>query len=180
MNLIPVNTMTHIGFQHLCEHLNPKYNFVSRSTVMRIVKVISDEAEQYHVNLFKDIPVLAATTDVWTAFGGGSYASLTVSFVDKQWNYRHIILSCQRLYERHPGKELAEFILGETRKYGLSAKVCFVTTDGASNAKRQVDLSAAQEGVLLDIVNDPSFDVDVEMSENNNHPIDCEELPVLT
>ena len=43
--------------------------------------------------------------------------------------------------------------------------MAFITTDAASNAKRQVKLSAAEEGVILDIIED------LHMSENSEEDL---------
>lgn len=76
-------------------------------------------------------------------------------------------MSCARLGGRYTREEFSKFILQEAHHYGTEKKIVFVTTDGASNAKRQIRISAEEEQVLLDIHYDPSKDDDGEGTDND-------------
>lgn len=185
LHMLPFNVITQHGFRKIVDFLDERFNVVSNVTIAKMIKQISVEADNYYENLFKSIPIFSATTDVWTSDSGESYSSLTISYIDNEWNFKSSTISCKALRSRHTGQELSKFLLQECRKFGIEKKVAFVTTDGASNARKQVELTAAEIGILVDIEEDLSTQ---EGDEDNNqqtikaspiNTIDDETIPLL-
>lgn len=50
------------------------------------------------------------------------------------------------------------------RKFKVDLKIVFITTNGASKAKRQVLLTSEEENILLDLFEDPN----VEITQDND------------
>jgi len=52
---------------------------------------------------------------------------------------------------RHTASELSKFLISTARKFDLMKNMIFVSVDNTSNAKRQVQLTGAEEEKLTDI-----------------------------
>ena len=53
---------------------------------------------------------------------------------------------------RHTGANLAKFLTETLDKYNIKKKAIFVSVDNAKNAELQVELSAQDEAVMLEII----------------------------
>lgn len=59
------------------------------------------------------------------------------------------------------------------QKFKLEGKIVFITTDGARSAKRQVEITSAEENIIIDIFEDP---IDVDASDPDDTIVDIEEI----
>lgn len=80
-----------------------------------------------------------------------------MSFIDDNWKFHSSTIAWRKIDGRHTRERLSNFLLSVDLEYKIENNVGFVTTDGASSAKRQINLTAAEEEILLDIMYDPSF-----------------------
>jgi len=70
----------------------------------------------------KTVHAVAANTDTWTDESGVSYCSLTLSFIDGDWEFKSHVIACMRLHGRHgrhTGKELSNFLIAAAKKFNL-------------------------------------------------------------
>lgn len=70
---------------------------------------------------------------------------------------------------RHKGKELSDYLVQSRRGYNIQNKVSFVTTDGATNSRKQMEIASKEYAIILGIVNDSTnaWKYDEEDEEEN-------------
>ena len=76
---------------------------------------------------------LAITLDCWTSDNRISFISLTVHWADTEWKICECVLGIRQLEGSHTGECLSSAVLEVLAEFNLSAKVCAITTDNASN-----------------------------------------------
>jgi len=76
----------------------------------------------------------AATTDLWTSAANCPYLSLTVHFIDKNWEIKLYCLDTVPLLSDHTGKNIAEALKDVLANWSLDHnKLVATTTDNGSN-----------------------------------------------
>jgi len=82
----------------------------------------------------KDATFFAATTDFWTSGTCHPYLTLTVHFINSEWNLNSFSLDTSALYEDHTGENIAIAITDIPDKWNLDVKkLIATTTDNGSN-----------------------------------------------
>jgi hypothetical protein len=76
---------------------------------------------------------LSIALDCWTSPFQQAFMAITGYFIDKDWNYREILLGFEPLQGTHSGPNLSTVLLGILQKYNIVDRVLAVTTDNASN-----------------------------------------------
>lgn len=151
LNGRPLSIVEDEGFRKIMNHVAPKFNDISRQSVSKVLRQSESNVDKKISEELSGLDILCATTDVWTSENNDSYSSLTLSYIDDDWVYHSKLFSCSKINGRHTGKELSKFLIEESRRGNFLKKVAFVTTDSASNAKKQVELTAEEEGLLSEI-----------------------------
>lgn len=151
INQRPISIVEDKGFRNLISHISPSLHSVSRQSVVRRLAEAVKQVDNSNITSLTNVKVMAATTDVWTSENSESYSSFTVSYIDEDWNFQNILLACSKINGRHTGKALSRFLVDTAEKVGITRKVAFVTTDSAANAKKQVQLTSEQIGVLSEV-----------------------------
>ena len=76
---------------------------------------------------------LAITLDCWTSDNRISFIGLTVHWVDTEWKLCECVLGIRQLEGSHTGECFSAIVLEVLAEFNLSAKVCAITMDNASN-----------------------------------------------
>ena len=76
---------------------------------------------------------LAITLDCWTFDNRISFIGLAVHWVDTEWKMCEFVLGIRHLEGSHTRECLSAVVLEVLVEFNLSAKVCAITTDNASN-----------------------------------------------
>jgi hypothetical protein len=72
--------------------------------------------------------------------------AITVYFIDREWNYRELLLGFEPLHGPHSGVNLSEILLQLLRERQLLSRIFSVTTDNATN--NETLIRALQETLL--------------------------------
>ena len=123
------------------------------------------------------------TSDLWSEDDGDSYFGMTVHFVDEKFILRKFVPFCQRMDERHTGRNICIRLTESAAKLGLGGGQIrrIVTQDTASNNRLAMKLSKDEEfwcclHVLALVVKD-SFDKKVRADLSVNDVLDkCQRL----
>ena len=97
--------------------------------------------EQQHTLLWM-LPTgakLSIALDCWTSPFRQAFMAVTGYFLDKDWNYREILLGFEPLHGSHTGSYLSTVLLELLNKYQIKDRVLTVTTDNASNNSTLMD-----------------------------------------
>ena len=76
---------------------------------------------------------MSITTDAWTACNNQGYLSVTLHWIDQEWNMKSILLDLIPIHESHTGLIFAENVFNTLETYHLGNKILAVTTDNAAN-----------------------------------------------
>ena len=76
---------------------------------------------------------MAITLDCWTSDNRISFIGLTVHWVDTKWKMCECVLGIRQLDGSHTGECLSVAVLEVLVEFNLSAKVCAIMTDNASD-----------------------------------------------
>lgn len=92
--------------------------------------------KQYKV--LSDLPTgakLSVALDCWTSPFQQAFMAITGYFIDKDWQYREILLAFEPLHDRHTGTNLSAVLLDTLQQHHLVDRVIALTYDNASNNK---------------------------------------------
>lgn len=76
-----------------------------------------------------DQEFVAITTDGWTSRKTESYMSLTVAYIDSEWELHHLSLDCGKHTGTTTGEDLAKLIAGMIESHDLTGRVTACVTD---------------------------------------------------
>ena len=119
--------------------MNPKVTVKSASTLSkRFVPLLHRNLKEAMQKVMdKDRPEMAGvafTSDIWSSRALNSYITLTMHYVDKDFNLRKFLVGCVNFDEKHTAIEISEKLdrLIEGINLPVNANLT-MTTDGASN-----------------------------------------------
>ena len=82
---------------------------------------------------------LSIALDCWTSPFRQAFMAVTAYFLDRDWNYREILLGFEPLHGAHTGSYLSTVLLELLQKHRIEDRVLTVTTDNASNNSTLMD-----------------------------------------
>ncbi|KAK6810429.1 hypothetical protein RU639_013759 [Aspergillus parasiticus] len=97
----------------------------------------------------KDLPEDAKVSlalDCWTSPFQQAFMAITVYFIDREWNYRELLLGFEPLHGPHSGVNLSDVLVQLLRERQLLNRIFSVTTNNATNNKTLI--RALQESLL--------------------------------
>ena len=103
---VPISSVEKPGFKHMVSKLNPRYQVPSRRhfSDFKIPRLYSHVKENISL---KDATFFAATTDFWTSGTCHPYLTLTVHFINSEWELQSFSLDTSALYQDHTGENIA-------------------------------------------------------------------------
>ncbi|KAJ9480686.1 hypothetical protein VN97_g12853 [Penicillium thymicola] len=93
---------------------------------------------QYQQETLQTLPSgakLSLALDCWTSPFQDAFMAITGYFLDKEWEYREVLLGFEPLSGTHSGVNLGKIVLQILQKHQITDRVLAVTTDNASNNK---------------------------------------------
>ncbi|XP_070835535.1 zinc finger BED domain-containing protein 4-like [Chaetodon trifascialis] len=134
-DMAPLSTVTKPGFTALINTLDKRYSIPSRTyfsqtAIPELYKKCKDKVAAE----LKTVEFFATTTDLWSSRTAEPYQSLTVHFIDEDFNLKARCLQANYFPDDHTGDNIAAGL-----REGLASRdlheekhVC-ITTDNASN-----------------------------------------------
>lgn len=115
-----------------------------RTIRRRLQGTITERQDSVLQKLPKD-GKLSVALDCWTSPFQQAFMAVTGYFLDKDWNYREILLGFEPLHGTHSGVNLSAVLLELLQKHQITDKVLAITTDNASNNSTM--LSSIQDSI---------------------------------
>lgn len=127
---VPISTMEKPGFKHMVSKLNPHYQLPSRRhfSDFEIPRLYSHVKDNIIASSLKDATFFAATTDFLTSGTCHPYLTVTVHFIDLEWDLKSFSLDTSALCEDHTGENVACAITDVLDNWNLSFKNLIATT----------------------------------------------------
>ena len=84
--------------------------------------------------LVSNVECYAATTDLWTSGSCDPYITVTLHFIDYEWNLKSFCLDTVSMYDDHTGQNISDALLDVLENWELKQdKVVAITTDNGAN-----------------------------------------------
>jgi len=153
---LPFSLVERPSFQRFVASLNPRALVKSRTTYSRqtVVVLHKNLKEKLDLLLEKDLPSLdlvSFTTDLWQSRSTDDYISLTLHYINEDWEMLHFNIECRPYAADHSGVNIGHTLDQMIREVpGLDQAVQkLMTTDGAANMKKACDESDEVDEQLL-------------------------------
>ena len=137
-DVMPVYTVDKPGFRAMIQALNPRYQLPHKDYFNRIAipSMYENTREQISLKMKKEAHYFSATTDLWSSRTSDPYLSLTVHYIDTEWNLQSHCLQANYMPEDHTGEQLQDALSISFDEWNLdSSKLVAITTDNGSNIK---------------------------------------------
>ena len=145
------------SFQKLMKIANRRIKLKHPTTYSRLVRNKADEIRQDLLEIIsavkEDVSCIGFSTDLWTSRSGHPFMSLTVHFIDKDWELHRWTPYVAPFPARHTGKNIAMGLDAMLEDLGLSGEQweLFAVNDNASNVKLAIRLSRHLKQYLCSI-----------------------------
>uniref|UniRef100_A0A1D1ZIX9 Putative AC transposase n=1 Tax=Anthurium amnicola TaxID=1678845 RepID=A0A1D1ZIX9_9ARAE len=129
---LPFKIVERESLRKLLRGLQPRFSFISRTTIRRdCMKIFEEEKAKLKSLLHDHSYRICLTTDMWTSNQTLGYLCLTAHFIDNEWKMQKRILNFTMVPSPHTGGELADVILNCLVEWNIE-KLCTITLDNAS------------------------------------------------
>ena len=105
---MPVYTVDKPGFRAMIQALNPRYQLLHKDYLIAIPSMYENTREQISLKMKKEAHYFSATTNLWSSRTSDPYLSLTVHYIDTEWNLQSHCLQANYMPEDHTGEQLQD------------------------------------------------------------------------
>lgn len=142
-DMLPISTVENEGFKKLIGVLDPRYELPGRKHFsLTALPQLYAECREMVERQLQTVSFFATTSDMWSSRTSEPYMSLTIHFIDKDWNLQSKALQTAYFPEDHKGEVIAPGMIEALASWGLSEdrQVC-ITTDSGSNMVKATSLN---------------------------------------
>ncbi len=142
-DMLPISLVENEGFKNLIHVLDLRYELpcrkhFSQTALPRLYTECRETVERQ----LQNVQFFATTSDIWSSRTSEPYLSLTIHFVDEDWNLQSKCLQTAYCPEDHTGEVIAQGMIEALASWGLSEnrQVC-ITTDSGTNMVKAASLN---------------------------------------
>lgn len=139
---LPFQLVEHPQFRALIEMARLAPSFPEIPSAYMVRRQLQELVQERQHTLLRTLPIdakLSIALDCWTSPFRQAFMAVTAYFLDKDWNYREILLGFEPLHGAHTGSYLSTVLLELLQKHRIEDRVLTVTTDNASNNSTLMD-----------------------------------------
>ncbi|XP_039505675.1 E3 SUMO-protein ligase ZBED1-like [Pimephales promelas] len=141
--MVPAYIVSKDGFRRLIQTLDKRYQLSSRTHFTRVA--IPEMYEKCKAGVeyeLKKVKFYATTTDMWSSRTMEPYMSLTVHYIDENYEIKSRCLQTAYFPENHTGENIAQGLKEALASWGLCEdQQVSITTDNGSNIVKAVTLN---------------------------------------
>ena len=121
--------------------MDPRYEIVSRKQLTyHLLPEHYNSEKQKLIQQLGQVDHVTITTDCWTSRQVEAYMTVTVHFIDMDWQLESRVLSTSILEGSHTGERISSALRDLFSAWGIQDKVTTIVTDNAANVKNAVAL----------------------------------------
>lgn len=136
MDLRPLSVVSDSGFVNLMERVAPGLVVPARTHISKIVSEKHVASLKSLSKCLKPVPACSLTTDAWTSKATPGYNTVTVHFLNNDWELESAVIETSLFPRSHTGENIAEKICSAVERVGLEPhQVQDVVHDEARNAE---------------------------------------------
>ena len=140
---MPINTVTKDGFVSLIRKLDRRYSIPSRNYFSQVaIPKMYDTCRKTVESELGQIEHYACTTDLWSSRTTEPYISLTVHFLDQDFELKTRCLQTAYFPGEHTGENIACGLREALTSWNLrEEQLACITTDNGSNVVKATELN---------------------------------------
>nr|XP_055045531.1 E3 SUMO-protein ligase ZBED1-like [Misgurnus anguillicaudatus] len=142
-DMMPIHTVSKAGFQKMIRTLDKRYQLPSRNYFSQIAipKHYNSRREEVQKEM-ASVTFFSTTTDLWSSRTSEPYISLTVHFVDEEFELKSRCLQTSYFPEDHTGETIALGLREALAAWDLCEECqVAITTDNGTNIVKAVELN---------------------------------------
>lgn len=146
---LPFQTVENPVFQRLLNVVYSGPGVLALPSAKTLRRRLRDEVTVRQESQLQDLPddaKVSLALDCWTSPFQQAFMAITVYFIDKDWNYREMLLSFEPLHGPHTGSNLSDVLHQLLKERKLLDRIFSVTTDNATN--NETLIRALQEKLI--------------------------------
>ncbi|XP_071344173.1 E3 SUMO-protein ligase ZBED1-like [Trachinotus anak] len=142
-DMLPLSTVEKPGFKNLLHVLDPRYvlpgrKYFSKTAITKLYLKCKESVQQEILSA----KYFATTSDLWSSRTSEPYISLTIHFIDEEWNLRTRCLETADFPDDHTGEVIAEGLKEVLLSWSLTEhKMVCITTDSGANMVKATSLN---------------------------------------
>ena len=142
-DMMPINTVTKDGFVSLIRKLDRRYSIPSRNYFSQVaIPKMYDTCRKTVESELGQIEHYACTTDLWSSRTTEPYISLTVHFLDQDFELKTRCLQTAYFPGEHTGENIACGLREALTSWNLrEEQLACITTDNGSNVVKATELN---------------------------------------
>lgn len=141
----PLSTTESSAFCEMIAASNPGIKIPGSKAVKSILRRLNDDLRTKIRGELRKVKKLSLTTDIWTSISQCSYISVTVHYVNENWQMKSYLLATEEFSESHTGLNIAVKLKSILSEWEISNEMIVITvTDNARNvdvALREAQMS---------------------------------------
>jgi hypothetical protein len=133
---LPFQTVENPVFRRLLNLVSSGPGVLELPSAKTLRRRLRDAVTIQQESQLQDLPEYAKVSlalDCWTSPFQQAFMAITVYFLDKDWNYREMLLGFEPLHGPHTGNNLSDVLYQLLKERGLLHRIFSVTTDNATN-----------------------------------------------
>ncbi|XP_026430913.1 zinc finger BED domain-containing protein RICESLEEPER 2-like [Papaver somniferum] len=131
---VPLDLVEWKEFRDICAYLNEDAKPIARNTGKADIVKKHNARKEVIRNILTLAPCrMCLTSDMWTSVTTTGYISLTVHFLDQNWELNKYLLNFFELPPPHTGENLSAKLFAMIEDWGIEEKVSNITLDNAAN-----------------------------------------------
>lgn len=111
----------------------------SAKTMRRQIRELVRENQKTILQTLPPGAKLSLALDCWTSPFKQAFMAIAGYFINKDWEYREILLGFKPLHGAHSGTNLSKVVFDLLQEHQITDRVLSVTTDNASNNKTLIE-----------------------------------------
>ncbi|CAI6372557.1 unnamed protein product [Macrosiphum euphorbiae] len=137
-NGLPISFVQSDGFKHFMSLVEPGYQIPVASTISSRLQLLYGELRAKIMNSLSSVSFVALTTDGWSSRAQESFISVTIHYINDNWELKNYTLCAEYIEERHSSENLAFMLEMVIAEWELDGKVHAVVHDNAANVVSSV------------------------------------------
>lgn len=141
--MMPAHIVSKDGFRRLIQTLDKRYQLPSRTHFTRLaIPEMYEKCKAGVEHELKQVKYFATTTDMWSSRTMEPYMSLTVHYVNDNFEMKSRCLQTAFFPEDHTGENISEGLKEALASWGLcEEQQVSITTDNGTNIVKAVTLN---------------------------------------
>ncbi|XP_041821745.1 E3 SUMO-protein ligase ZBED1-like [Chelmon rostratus] len=141
--MAPINTVNNEAFKEMIKTLDKRYEMPSRNYFSKVaLPALYKQCREEIRKEIADLPFYATTTDLWSSRTMEPYMSLTIHYIDEDFEIKTRCLQTSFFPEDHTGEAIAQGLVEALASWDLQQErlVC-ITTDNGTNVVKAAALN---------------------------------------